>query len=407
MRLHGTRPPDWIEDLAFEYELRFREEPSDAVCAQLARRWAETCDGSGPCWAGRMLFSREYAYLTAQPRWPGSHQRDLFAHVERFLRAVHREVAPLDEVVLLQAMVDLAHLGPGPRHPASQRPVDPTYPAPAPRSACDAVTRAMAETARRERFARWTAEPPPGALGLRALAGPVDGSPGPRVPTPLRTLFPEGAAPAAVWAGATSRPVRIPRSPAMVRREVELTLQGEVRSVPLPDDLAPRGHAAPHPDGTRMAIEAKQGHRGAVVMVDLRDGAVRTLWATAPGELRFGTLGLGWLTGDHLLVATGTRTLVLHAPADGPVTEVCSLPGERTVRSCREGRLVYDVNRGFLGWTGERLVEVTRWRVDYLSLHAETATDLVMRHGKPERLRPEDLYFTVTRLDEVLADLAG
>lgn len=404
MKFLGENPADWLDDLGFTYELRFESEPTDEQCAALAHAWTAHCEGKTPTRAGAVEFSREFAYLLALPRRPGKGERDLFKHVATFLKKkVHGAIAPLTEVVLLTAAADFPDLDPGPKVPASQRPESPDHPEPGPREAYQAVVRELMRKAKEERFAKWTAEPPAGMLGLRVVERPGPGVP--QVAETLRAGFPpegEGSYPMC-FSGSSSRPTWVPAQYAQTRKEVDLRIGGEVRTIALPDGLTTRGIAAPHPDGSRIAVAAFQGKRGILVMVDTATGALSTPWSTEADEISMESMGVGWLTDDHLVVTTAQRMVALHVPTEGEASVTHQRKGDRHVVSCREGRLLYEVNGGFFAWNGAKISPATKWKVDYLYFHSESEDSIVLRQGKPREEGPDDTYFEVTHLDEVLA----
>jgi len=407
MEFYGENPADWLDDLGFTYELRFETEPTDEQCASLAHAWTAHCKGKTPTRAGAVSFSREFAYLLALPRRPGKGERELFRHVATFLKKkVHETIAPLREVVLLTAAEDFPGLDPGPRFPGTQRPASPDHPEPAFREAYDAVVRQLARQAKEERFAKWTAPPAEGMLGLRIVDRPGPGRP--EVAAPLRALFPpddEGAYPMR-FDGSSSRPRRVPSGYAQVRSVVDVCIGGQVRAIALPDGLSTRGIAAPHPDGTRIAVAAIRGKQGVVAIVDAATGALSTPWATEADEIALDSMGVGWLTGDHLVVTTAKRMLALHLPPGGDARVTHQRKGDRFVLPCREGRLVYEINGGFFSWNGAKLSPVTKWKVSYLYFHSESPDSIVLRQGKPQEEGPDDTYFAVTNVDEVLASVA-
>lgn len=402
MKIHGEKPTDWSDNPAFEYELRFVDEPTDAQCEALAHAWAAHCSAKTPTRAGVAKFSRAFAYLTAIPRRPGK-ARELFRHVASFIRSVHSDVAPLHEAVLLDALEDYA-LDPGPSYPGSQRAVDDGYPAPAPREAFQRVVRELARQEKNERFARWTAEPPAGQLGLRVIDTP-DVAGEPEVPETLRAMFPApaGQPGAMTWGGSSSRPRRVPVEYAHDRSDFDFIVGGETTTLKLPEGLLTRGGAAVDPKSRRIVLEAKQDRRGVLLEVQPDNGELRPLWSTESGEQDFGHLDIAWLTDDHLAVATDQRLVVLHAPADQPATVAYTRRGKRYVVACAGGRLLYETNAGLYAWNGKKLVAVTKWKVDYLYFHHETDDTITLRHGQPKRPGPDDTYFEITNLPAVLA----
>lgn len=402
MKIHGEKPTDWSDNPAFLYELRFVDEPTDAQCEALAQTWTAHCAGKTPTRPGAAKFSREFAYLTAIPRRAGK-ARELFRHMASFIRSVHTNVAPLREAVLLDALEDYA-LEPGPSYPGSQRPVDDDYPAPGPRDAFERVVRELARKEKKERFARWTAEPAEGQLGLRVIDTPKVASE-PEVPEGLRAMFPApaGQPGAMTWGGSSSRPRRVPVEYAHDRTDFDFIVGGEATKLALPEGLVTRGGAAVHPTSRRVVLEAKQGRRGVLLEVQPDTGELRALWSTEPDEQDFGHLDVAWLTDDHLAVSTDQRLVVLHATIAEPATVVHSLRGKRYVVACGSGRLLYETSAGMFAWNGKKLVSVTKWKVDYLYFHHETEDAITLRHGQPQRISTDDTFFEITNLPAVLA----
>jgi hypothetical protein len=396
MRFLGEDPDEWDEELAFQYELRFATQPDDATVARLARAWHEHCLRS-PVDRGGCLFSKEFAYLTAFPK--GTH-RDTFAHVAAFVRAVNDSIAPLREVVHLTAAEDYDDLDPGPDLPHSQRPADPSYPAPAKREAFDAVLRDIADAERRANYAELVAAPKGGKLGL-AFCEPAAEMGDADVAAEMRALYPPDDG--MKFAGAPDRPRRVPLENASHHTSLYLCIGGEPATLPLPSDARGLRLSNPHPSGKWVADRAWRGREHFVVIVDASTGELREVWhADAGDELS----ALAWLTGDQLAVLTSKNVVVLEVPDAGPAKMLASTKaGGYVMFACQGGRLLWLGSQRFLGWNGSKLTAVGAFKIDYLYFVNEIAGRIVLRHSHSPTM-PAEQYFEVTGLADVLAKAA-
>lgn len=391
---HGRNAGDVYGDVeGFNYELRFSEPPTDDQFVRMARLWWDQF-GTGPLRGTSWRVSGPFAYVHVHMGGTVDPKR-CSTQVAQVAERLH-EVLPVKEVVFLDADEDLGALDPGPAAPAGRRPVDPSLPKPGPHPAFDRTFRQLHEEAQRARFAAVLASTKPNHAGLR-ICEPVRPLAQADYPAHIRKLFDDQDG--CVLQGEPARPLRRPPTTLRVETSVAVVIDGAVCKVPLPEGWTYYATCAPRPDGGALAVPAQHRSRAnALLLVDTATAEVRELWraAAAEGENR---VGVAWLDSDVLALQMERRLVVLRVGPEGCEEVATSAGGTAWIYALREGRLLFGAKRNgirLLSWDGRKLRVVGDVKLNMLP-HAFVDGRVVLRH--------DDVYFELTRLDEVLEDV--